>query len=56
MIKFLKKLNVKSFNRKMISYKQIEPFLLIINILEDPENPEEVYFYDLYLRIGKLNV
>jgi hypothetical protein len=39
-IEFLKNLNIKSFNRIMISYKPIGPFYTIIDIHEDPENTD----------------
>ncbi len=39
-IRFLKNLNFKSFNRIMISYKLIGPFYTIIDIHEDPENSD----------------
>jgi hypothetical protein len=40
----------------MISYKQLGNFYALYHILEDPENSEEVYFVDQFIRIGKLNV
>ncbi len=40
----------------MISYKQLGSFYLFNDIVEDPENSDEVYFADLSVRIGKLNL
>ncbi len=55
-IKFLINLNSKSFNRIMISFKQIGTFYTINSIYEDPENSEEVYFVVSNFQVGKLNV
>ena len=54
-IKFLTNLNIKSFNRLLISFRQ-HGKLNFHYIIEDPENSEEIYFGDFYDRIGKINV